>query len=332
MMTVMTVNAQVAYLLTESTIESLPEEEGQKPEQNAANWFQTTYGTKGQFVSLADLKAGLTEDIKVLWINIDRTDLVDLAAAGIDADAVAAVKTFVENGGNLLLTKQAVHMAYAMGRISYAPNWSNVGYNDGGDTWYIKTLLGGGTANPTDRSGHAIYKNIEKDENGQFALVGAVRRSDRNENWGDYFRREPLAEGQETHYDNGNVLRLQDFEADWKCQALATWPHIHDYCLPMVIDFLPDWESFKGHILTISLAAYQWGTANEDAVNGHIANVRLLTKNSIEYLYGSDPIDHTTTAVENVQGDNLPYTKVIRNGQLLIMYNGTMYNVQGARL
>lgn len=35
------------------------------------------------------------------------------------------------------------------------------------------------------------------------------------------------------------------------------------------------------------------------------------------------------TGVEDVQGDNVQATKVLINGQLYIMYNGTMYNVQG---
>ena len=38
------------------------------------------------------------------------------------------------------------------------------------------------------------------------------------------------------------------------------------------------------------------------------------------------------TGVENVQGDNVQGTKVLRDGQLYIMYNGVMYNVQGARV
>gem|GEM_PF-3479199 len=35
------------------------------------------------------------------------------------------------------------------------------------------------------------------------------------------------------------------------------------------------------------------------------------------------------TGMEDVQGDNVQCTKVLINGQLYIMYNGTMYNVQG---
>ncbi|MBQ9522716.1 MAG: DUF4960 domain-containing protein, partial [Paludibacteraceae bacterium] len=203
-------------------------------------------------------------------------------------EVVASIKSYVEAGGNLLLTKQAARLAFRTGRIGYSNNWSDAGYADGGDTWYIKTKLGGGTANPTDRSGHAIYKDIAKDENGRFPLVGAVKRSDRNTPWQDYMRKDGAGD---THYDNTNVQRLSDFESDWKCQALATWPHINDYCYPMVIDFLPDYGDFQGGMLAICLAAYQWGTGNYDAdpAKGYIANVQQLTKNSIEYLYGSDP-------------------------------------------
>lgn len=323
------VNAQkVGYLLTESTIENLPDEDGQKPEQNAANWFNTTYGTHGTFVSLSDLATLDPATISVLWINIDRTGLADLAAAGIDNAAVTAIGNYVKAGGNLLLTKQAARIAYLTGRIGYENNWSNVGYHDGGDTWYIKTKLGGGTANPTDRSTHDIYKNIDKDENGQFPLVGPVRRSDRNNHWNDYLRKDGAGE---THYDNGNVQRLLDFEGDWNCQALATWPHIQDYCIPMVIDFLPNYEDFKGGMLAICLAAYQWGTGNYDAEKGHIANVQQLTKNSIEYLYGSDPTHGSATAIDNAN-DGAKATKIFRNGQVLILRDGKTYNALGVEV
>ena len=39
-----------------------------------------------------------------------------------------------------------------------------------------------------------------------------------------------------------------------------------------------------------------------------------------------------TTGVENVQGDDVQCTKVLRDGQLYLMYKGTMYNVQGTQI
>ena len=43
-------------------------------------------------------------------------------------------------------------------------------------------------------------------------------------------------------------------------------------------------------------------------------------------------IQSTATGVENVQGNNVPCAKIIENGALFIMYNGTMYNVQGNKV
>jgi hypothetical protein len=39
--------------------------------------------------------------------------------------------------------------------------------------------------------------------------------------------------------------------------------------------------------------------------------------------------EQTATGLEDIQGDDLQSTKVLRNGQLYIMYNGTFYNVLG---
>lgn len=43
-------------------------------------------------------------------------------------------------------------------------------------------------------------------------------------------------------------------------------------------------------------------------------------------------INKTPTAVENVQTDKAQSTKILRDGQLYIMYNGNMYNVQGQKV
>lgn len=43
-------------------------------------------------------------------------------------------------------------------------------------------------------------------------------------------------------------------------------------------------------------------------------------------------IQNTATDVENVQRDNVPCTKIIKNGALFIMYKGTMYDVQGNKV
>ena len=46
----------------------------------------------------------------------------------------------------------------------------------------------------------------------------------------------------------------------------------------------------------------------------------------------TDPESHIPTGVDNEPSDQVPNTKVILNGQIYIMYKGTMYNVQGRRI
>jgi hypothetical protein len=42
--------------------------------------------------------------------------------------------------------------------------------------------------------------------------------------------------------------------------------------------------------------------------------------------------DDVNLDVEKVQGDKVPCTKVIENGVLYLMYNGTKYDVQGRKI
>jgi hypothetical protein len=44
------------------------------------------------------------------------------------------------------------------------------------------------------------------------------------------------------------------------------------------------------------------------------------------------PISAISTGIDNVQSDKVQCTKVIRDGQLYLMYKGTMYDVQGMRV
>lgn len=298
--------AKVGYLMTVADKSEFPQEmadgTAQKPEYNAAVWFEETYvdGDDGAFISLSDMKAGLdVEEYPVLWINVDRQGLVDLAAAGIDADVVAKVKEYVEDGGQLFLTKQACMLAYSIGRMGYAPGWGNGGYNLGGDTWCINAQLGlwPPIGKVYDRRSHSAYDYVDvaTDLNAYtyeeqvyyfetFPMVGPVQRTDNNNIWADMFRKDPNTGGQMedtpgyTHYDNGDYLRLEDFELDWNCTVLGVWGHVVDFCGSGFIEFKPQGD-YKGTILALGFAAYQWGTSND-----RISNIQQLSESSIEYL------------------------------------------------
>lgn len=353
-MVAMSINAKNAFLLLESSISNLPTEKSntdageiaENPEQNAANWFNGQFVTKGTGVLLQknEIAGAYEAGISCIWVNIDRVGLVNIAAAGITDAVIEDLKAFVEAGGNLLLTKQATMIAHRIGRI-YEPSFTNGGYALGGDTWSINPQLGlwWGIGQVTDRRSHAIYEDMEFDDTlfsyepsegaekvgyPTLPLVGANPRTDNNCMWIDLFRKDPKnptaampATDGVTHYDNGNILRLQEFEADWNCQMLACWGHVLDFCSAGIVDMNPD-GAFKGRVLGIGFAAYQWGNSNE-----YIGNVKKLTKNALNYMTVEDP----KAGIDNTDAD-VKATKFFENGQLIILKNGVKYNALGAQL
>lgn len=345
--------AKVGYLMTVADKSEFPQEmasgTAQRPEYNAAAWFEETYidESDGAFISISDLKAGIdVDEYPVLWINLDRQGLADLAAAGIDAAAIAKVKEYVEDGGHLLLTKQACMLAYSIGRMGYAPGWGNGGYNLGGDTWCINAQLGlwpGIGHAPYDRRSHAAYDYVDvaTDLNAYtyeeevyyyetFPMVGEVQRTDNNNMWTDLYRKDPNTGGQMeeeegyTHYDNGNYLRLEDFEGDWNCTVLGVWGHVVDFCGAGFIEYKPEGD-YKGTILALGFAAYQWGTSND-----RISNIQQLTESSIAYLVEGP------TAVEETNADA---AKVVKGTFDLLgrsisekdMKSGNIYIIDGVK-
>lgn len=304
--------AQVGYLLTTSSINDLPTENGQKPEQNAAQWFQTEFVTpgKGRMLSLSQLAAGIdTASIKVLWVNIDRVGLSSLDAAGINSSVVLAIRQFVEKGGRLFLTKQANTLTYSIGRMGYAPSWSNGDYMQGGDIWTINPHLGidPNISQDFDRSHHAVFQGLQQLRNNNFykngeqtiyyptfPLVGAVARTDNNIMWVDMYRRNPMTGGQMAEKTaNNDPQTLLGFEEDWNCTVLAVWGQVLDFCAPGLIEFKPT-GSYKGTILSCGFAAYQWGSSNN-----YLNNVKQLTLNALNYLLANqtstESKDDTTT-------------------------------------
>ena len=358
-MVAMTVNAKNAFLLLESSISNLPEENSEtelgviaeNPEQNAANWYNTQFvnSDKGVLISAADIKNAYANGISCIWVNIDRMGLDDIQTAGISDAVIADLKAYVEAGGNLFLTKQACKIAHRIGRI-YDPTWGDGGYSVGGDIWSINPQVGLWwtlAESRRDNSEHPVFADIDTIQvysatlnqgdtvgtpYGTFPLVGMVPRCDRNIAWLDYFRKDPLdptttltaeeaeEQGIEVHYANDNPLRLPDFESDWNVTVLGIWGHVQDFCGGVIVEMNPD-GAFKGKVFAIGASAYQWGSSND-----YIGNVKKLTKNALNYLTAEEQ------GIENTNVEGVKTTKVIENGQIFILKNGVRYNALGVQV
>lgn len=274
--------AQVAFLKVEET---LPDYGGQQPEQNAYEWFKTTYGD-ANVVDMNHIPADVSTH-KVLWVHVDR----NISEGDFDAlfpeEKRTALSNFVKAGGNLLLTKKASRLICHIGRMQkndntpYFPSWNNSGYSNGADTWTINAILGQNLTKRDARQ-HPVFKDLTTTGEGndqRYPLIGAVSRSDDNIMWNNVYRRD----GNRADGNDDNIARLNEFQDSWGCQILAVWGHVTNYCAPTVIEFYPQ-DEFNGSIITIGAAAYQWSTSNNDY---YIDNIKKLTQNALAYLNNS---------------------------------------------
>ena len=289
----LTSSAQVAFL---QRTNSYPDESSEHPEQNAYQWFRDTYSASSDTIlSIDEIKSGALLNTgvpryKVLWVNVDAQGTAawdDNLVGG--SEVIRAIEAYVKAGGNLLLTKQAAWIVPKIGRMKYSndtdynPSWSNNTYAVGGDIWTINAMIGVGYT-LRDARQHPIFDNMTKGSYNSYAhesfpLVGKVNRVDNNFIWTEM---EPKAGGDTP---NDNIATLNNFQSDWKCQVLAVWGQVRDYCAPAIVEFYPDGD-YKGSIMTISSNAYQWGTSNydDDIDKGYISNVQTLTSNALNYL------------------------------------------------
>lgn len=276
------------------------------PERRAYEWFMDSNGFGGEdYVTIKDVKEGaLLIDGKpamtALWINIDR---VGLSLADFDAlfndDVATALGNYVKVGGNLYLSKQATRLVSKIGRATWWPNdYQSNGYSDASDEWQmcVHFCTDGNIDNPF----HACLKHME---NGQsqdeldfvtrFPLTsgeGSYRRTDNNCAWGDWNLYTPGKGGCDPERRTG-------FENAMNCKVLGSWGHTRGLDYAGFIEFYPATVGeveYKGTVMVMGLAAYQWGAQNKSEYN-----VKNLTKGILNYLSDEHPFDYVWSTEPN---------------------------------
>jgi len=108
---------KIGLLIDQESINTLEDEE-----RVAAKWFLETHPDNGIIITPSTLN--LIEDVNTLWINIDRgglkvtNNVPTLPQFFENNDVINKIKTHVENGGNLYLTKFASHLIKKLGRTN----------------------------------------------------------------------------------------------------------------------------------------------------------------------------------------------------------------------
>jgi hypothetical protein len=69
---------------------------------------------------------------------------------------------------------------------------------------------------------------------------------------------------------------------------------------------------------------YTLAASNYSSMDGHNERFEMWVNSSVA--------KRNTTGIDKVPSDQVPSTKVLRDGQLYLMYEGRMYDVQGRRV
>lgn len=275
-------------------------------EKTAADYFTANFAN-GELVPVAEASKLTTDNYDAVWVHIDRCGI----PAGVDnlpdgfasAEVAAALKSYLNAGGNIYLSKHATQLVTSLDRLpaSYAPGI--VGTGDGGngsDVWTIQGIIGamngaeffpdadpGREFDPTqvyDHTAHAIYADLETLPAGhQYAnFVTATYPMEGTGNGTDMWREDHncMWDLNAYQYASEGKNTTEKFEKDFNAVVLGTWGHVQDYCVAGIVEFLP--AEGSGTVVANGLAACEW--APRSGVNAYHNNLEKLTSNTISYL------------------------------------------------
>ena len=270
---------KVGYLLTTQNYTDLPDDD----EVAAAEWFKANYvdaGT-GVFIHKADLATLSPEEVSMMWIQIDRVGLGH-GNLPLEEAEIANLKTYVQDGGKLFLTKQATQLVSFIDRIEakYAPGIYGDGEGGTGtDVWCMNCVIGCKMDAAYDHRSHAAFLGLEAGDPNNYGfetypMEGPGLREDHNCMW-----------DLNAYGFSGQPNVVANWQDATNSTVLTTWGHVTDYCCAGVIEFHPTTD-FAGSIIACGLSTYEFrqNAPQEGTQNAYQGNIERFTKNCIDYL------------------------------------------------
>lgn len=272
---------KVGYYLTTTNYTDLPDDD----EVAAAEWFKENYidNNTGIWVHSSDLSSLSIDDVSALWIQIDRIGIgYGYANLPFSSSELNALKKYVQDGGNLFLTKHATQLVAGIGRIDdrFAPGIFSDGEGGvGTDVWCMNAVIGCRMDASYDHRNHQAFLGLEAGDPNNYGfetypMEGPGLREDHNCMW-----------DLNAYGFSGNPNVTSNWESETNSTVLATWGHVADYCCAGIVEFNPTSE-YAGKILACGLSTYEFkqNAPAEGTQNAYQSNIEKFTKNSIDYL------------------------------------------------
>jgi len=321
-------NAQTkkaAFLSTFSSFTSL-QSNGDDDEIAAADWLLNTYG--GDFLSVSSILSVDLSQYNVIWLAIERDNgFSNFPVTLTNPTVLSKIKTFYQNGGNLLLTNYAVKYLYELGRANndFGEIYEGpVDYNE--DTWglipvfgrWFTAAHGPNNVYAIDRSDDPLYRGLTYEirfinEGQEFAeytytfypLIGPGPKEIHRVAWN----------GGVSDYNFSLPSNITEFETRFNMEALGTF-EFNEYYRYITIGRWLKHNNFNGKAITISEWSYEWNQNN--TINPYQANIQRLTKNALDELGGNSSSYLIKNEVNKDKCDNTVKTEIYNiNGKLL---------------
>lgn len=243
-----------------------------------------------------------------VWIHIDRCGLEkgweNLPEAYRKPELIEALKKYTQNGGQLLLSKQATQLVVPIGRVDarFAPNNFNSGNGgEGNDDWEVNALIGYDwrDSNPSlffDRTGYKIYEGMtatQRNGHDVYPLLGTANsatslwREDHNCLW-----------NLNAIYSGVEGNRVVMFQNDVNARVLGTWGHVADDAVAGIVEFRPTVQ-YRGRIIANGMSAYELAPRNGG--NAWTDNMNLFTFNCLRYLVTVTDFSFVNDGVDGVE-------------------------------
>lgn len=338
--------AKVAYLIpkvekSESVRNDLPyeavDEKEQSPERRAYDWIHATF-TDCVDLYLSDL-TNIPTDVSAIWIYVDRVDFSKESFDALFGSYILALQTYVNNGGNIFLAKQATRLekdlvsAKKSGGEVIEPDYACGGYREAA-TWFVDFKFYDkeeATGRWGTYAGHAMYKDLPYKDDNVAELIWSNGQRITDNNCGISIDAMEMGD-----IWDGN--QLWNFEQRNNCKVLGGWANGDGCHYGGMIEFYPS-NNRKGTVIMMGLAAYSFIYNNEESGNGW-KNTIKLTESILKYLskpvltWNNEPVggaiftqqDNATVGSET-QGLTITYAS--SNGDVAYIFDGHKIQHQG---